>query len=212
MVVTDTLTCWTQGGPVSHFSSKVHPLQHIKMMMSGTGVAAFIAEWYKMVAYAMLVTDIDHLDHHTPESLRDLWAKGGYGEVEGVTSTVYHFGWSEADARFVSYAYRSTEGFASERQEDGIALKPFPEEIDDIAAWIDGLSWEKVALQQQAEDRKRAGPPRVGIGGDLLCYNMTATPEGEVSITSWKVMTFPHAETDCLEAFMRHAAHEAERG
>jgi hypothetical protein len=126
LVATDTLAVST-GGRALMFTTKVLIVPHLRMMMAGTGAGGFLDRWFVRVNSGKVVAGIDNLDYHTPKSLADLWRefkkeKGSLADEQ--TTTVYHFGFSEAKGCIRAYAYRSANGFVSEAIGYGTGVKP----------------------------------------------------------------------------------------
>ncbi len=117
LIATDTLATSPDGRPFK-FTTKAFPVPHLKMLIAGTGAGGFLDRWLVQINDRMLVRDIDHLDLHTPRNLAEIWSR--YKEEfpsfpDGCTTTVYHFGFSQATEVIHAYAYRSERGFTSER-------------------------------------------------------------------------------------------------
>jgi hypothetical protein len=118
----------------------------------------------------MIVRGIDNLDYHAPGGLASVWAgfKQEASDPDNInTSTVYHFGFSEATGSVRSFVYRSTNDWRSEQLDYGLGLKPectipdnfrFPE---DIRTMMD---------EQRAIQRSRPDSQRVYIGGQIQVH------------------------------------------
>jgi hypothetical protein len=167
IVATDTLAVGALTKEPCCFSSKAYPLSHLNGIMCITGVDDFGAEWFKRMR-RLIVRDLHHADEFVTPMLRELGGQHSLGPDS--TSTVYHLGYSQAEQQFVGYAYRSTNGFASERLQYGFSHKPgvagakletYPDDIIDL-----------MKAQQRNESAKPA-EDRVHIGGDVLCYVLT---------------------------------------
>ncbi len=171
LVAMDTLATHLNGKPFM-FTTKSFIVPHLRMMMCGTGTGGFLGTWLIQVNDRMVVRDIDHLDYHTPRVLASLWH--GYKEecsiTDDVTTTVYHFGFSQMDGLIHSYAYRSTNGFSSEPLGYGTGVKPkceVPEPFqlpDDIP---------KMMRQQREIQAACSKEERIYIGGEIQIFHLT---------------------------------------
>ena len=95
--------------------------------MAGVGTGGFLARWFVFMNESMVVRGIENLDYHTPRELRLLWQqhKQELSIPDGLTTTVYHFGFSEETGLIRAYAYRSANNFMSEKLEPyGLRFKP----------------------------------------------------------------------------------------
>jgi len=142
------------------------------MIMAGTGVV-FLGKWFIQVNDEMLLKGIDSLDYHAPKSLARIWKTHketrSVPVPDNVTTTVYHFGFSEKEDVIRSYVYRSTDDFRSEALQYGIYVKPeceVPEDYElpiDIKAMMD---------QQRAIQATRPKSERVYIGGQIQIHHL----------------------------------------
>jgi len=147
----------------------------------------FINRWYAHALTSVLARDIEHLDEFAPECLRTIFkeAKDSFDNelLDEATSTIYHFGHSEEQSRFIGYAYRSGEDFVSEQLEEefrqkpgllngGYEIKEFPS--DPI----------KLSDLHKAEDAEKNIEDRVGIGGEIHSFSMQniSKDEGQADI------------------------------
>jgi hypothetical protein len=171
LVATDTLAVSPDGRALM-FTTKVLIVPHLRMMMAGTGAGGFLDRWFVRVNSAKVVADIDNLNYHTPKSLADLWLefKKENGSIPGgLTTTVYHFGFSEATDRIRAYAYRSENDFTSEPLKYGLAVKPectVPDNFElprDIRTMMDG---------QRAIQRSFPSKKRIYIGGEIQIHHL----------------------------------------
>jgi hypothetical protein len=190
-VITDTQATRPDGVP-GLLVTKCGIVPHLEMAITGTGSADLADRWREKVLSRMLCYDIDMLDQHTPNELRTLKRnlEDEYGDVmRKGTSTIYHFGFSEAHDQYAGYAYRSTNDFMSESlQAGGFALKPPPEtELSEIPSFPD--EWIALAEVIRAEDNAKAIEARLGIGGELVGVVLT-----QRRIVTWKVHRFADFE------------------
>lgn len=170
LVATDTLATLLDGTPY-RFTSKVLILPQLRMLMAGTGAAGFLDRWFFAINAEIIVRGIDHLNDHSPRYLAAIWSgyKHEIAIPQRVTTTVYHFGFSEATNSIHSYAYRSDNDFRSERLPYGIAVKPecsIPANYrlpDDIKSFMD---------EQRRIQAFRPKHEQVFIGGEILIYHL----------------------------------------
>lgn len=83
------------------------------------------------------------------------------------TATLYHFGYSRKEAKYVGYAYRSSDDFKSNRlQDSSLGIKPqvHIEASEDIK-FPDFLI--TIILEQQRQDQLLPLDKQVGIGGEI---------------------------------------------
>lgn len=167
IVATDTLAVGADTEEPCYFSSKAYPLPHLNGIMCITGIDEFGVEWFRDVR-RLIARDLHHADAFVAPMLRGLGSRYALGP--DATSTVYHLGFSQVEQQFVGYAYRSTNGFASERLQYGFSHKPgvagakletYPDDIIDL-----------MEAQRRGEIAKPVGE-RVYIGGDVHCYILT---------------------------------------
>jgi hypothetical protein len=152
------------------FQRKFLPVPDCDLVIAGTGHADFITAWFEHSQSHYGSMSIDALDSVVPEVFRSsVEAEGG---LNGLTVTIYHFGYSAAEERYVGYAYRSERDFQSERLQYALGFKPavliaptddirFPEFLVDIV------------LEQQRHDNRAPIKERVGIGGEIEFVVMT---------------------------------------
>ena len=112
----------------------------------------------------IIATDIEHLDQYTPEALQNL--SEHFPDLDDITATIYHFGYSERKNRFLCHVYRSTSDWNSEQILEGIGVKPainydFGEKFTLPGSFID-----LIKLQRE-NDLNMPTDKRVGIGGDI---------------------------------------------
>lgn len=169
VVMTDTLATNMAGEPYL-LVSKCAVVPHLNMIIAGTGAGQLGSRWVQTVSERTACLDIEMLDTHAPVGIARLWdallAEEDH-RYEG-TSTIYHFGRSEATQKYVGYAYRSVDGFASEPLRPyGFAAKPPP--LGSFEPSTDLRDWIKLAEQIRAEQDPLPHGERVYIGGALIC-------------------------------------------
>jgi hypothetical protein len=201
LVATDTLATDVDGSPLL-FSSKAIYLPHLRTIIAGTGLGAFSGEWAYFVNSWMVTSGIENLDSHTPDILRKRWEdlKNSQAFNPKVTTTVYHFGFSEIDDSVVTIAYRSANNFCSERISFGMAAKPecaVPQgdNVDVVG------SLEPMMIGQLAIQRNRPVEERIHIGGQCVALHLTSE-----NCSTWKVFDFEDHEKQLAEIFQNHTA------
>jgi hypothetical protein len=89
---------------------------------------------------------------------------------ENITTTVYHFGFSEEDGTIHSYAYRSTNSFKSESLQYGVGVKP-------VCQIPEGFEFPKDIIKMMDEQRAIQNTlpknERVYIGGKIQIHHLT---------------------------------------
>lgn len=185
-------------GPIG-FTTKMHPVPHLRGVICGTGIMQFVTEWSLVAMTSMLVRDVKQLGEHTQQQLILLFAKYAK-EAPHVTSTIYHFGFVESEQRFVGYAFRSTTGFTPERLPDECtAFKPSNIDPEDFDLKMLPADFLQVAEQQKAADDAALPSGRVGIGGHLVSCVLTLNANGEVQTTLERF----HEFADAAKAYHR---------
>lgn len=181
-IVTDSVVSHpTDMGPML-FTTKVYPVPHWKGLICGTGIMNVVTEWAFVAMTSILARDIVHLDEYAPAALQGLFDRVGAELGATGTVTLYHFGFNSDEDRFVGFAYRSTNNFASERLQYGIGLKPDPELSEDEDVNITSFPDDLVSLArlQKAKDEAKPVEDRVGIGGELFSYLMQPDGQGNI--------------------------------
>jgi hypothetical protein len=117
----------------------------------------------------MVVRGIDNLNYHTPRALQNLWKshKEELSIPDGITTTIYHFGFSEETRLIHTYMYASIRNFESEPISYGIGAKPqcqIPEPLhvpDDFRIMMD---------EQRTIQAKCSKEQRIYIGGEIQLH------------------------------------------
>lgn len=175
-VATDTLACDDEGRP-GLFRSKALYVPHLRTIVFATGFAEMLENWFIHINRRMVVDGVEQLDAFTPETLRELWAElrqdigGAMDQHHCQTTTVYHMGVSEKTGKIVTYAYRSTNDFASEKlPANSIGFKP-------ECPASDGETDIFELMKKQRSHQQNSGKPlreQVHIGGEIQLYQLTA--------------------------------------
>lgn len=184
----DTLTVSADDKKPLLFQTKFSVLPHLQMVIAGTGVAVMVTQWFQFVNGNMVVRDIDHVDVYAPEALRR--AEVECPGTDLTTTTLYHFGYSREQRRYVGYAYRSAKNWASEKLPYALGVKPsvpvpptddiqFPEFLVDVM------------LEQRRADLSLPLSERLGIGGEVSFVVMR-----NQSVTVTPVHRFESYETE----------------
>lgn len=122
IIATDTLAT-SPGGEPAFFTTKAFHIPHLRMIIAGTGMSGLLGSWFLNVNDRMVVKGIRNLDFHAPELLRQNWSdlKESIGIPDDLTTTVYHFGFTEDDV-IATYVYRSINDFETESLAYGIGI------------------------------------------------------------------------------------------
>jgi hypothetical protein len=171
LIATDTLAVLPNGRPLK-FTTKAFVLPHLKLVVAGTGIARFLSRWFVRINDEMVVQDIDNLDYHAPRYLASVWPgfKQEFSVQDGLTTTVYHFGFSENTGVIHSFAYRSANNFQSEPIAYGLGVKPectIPENYslpNDIRKMMD---------DQRSRERSQQHGQRLYIGGEIQIHHIS---------------------------------------
>lgn len=171
-IFTDTLAT-TPDGEALKFCNKSFFHPYLTMTMAGTGILQLIDRWNGRLNVGMVAEDIDMLDAHTPQQLRQIWQELAreHGTIPG-TSTIYHFGWSNKLKQFVRYTYRSEKNFQSEHSTVGIGVKPQPKKVEGFIPPETVEAVIEVAEKLRTEQRQEPAPSRVYIGGEITMVLM----------------------------------------
>jgi hypothetical protein len=171
LVATDTLATSPKGEP-AFFTTKAFILPHLQMIMAGTGISGFLGKWFLQANGQMLVRGIDHLNYHTPGALISIWnsLRDEYPIPDDVTTTVYHFGFSEEDGTIHTFVYRSTNKFMSEILPYSIIVKPKCEVAENpiFPFCITQMMEEQRIIQNSLPENER-----VYIGGRIQIHHLT---------------------------------------
>ena len=168
-VATDTLATSYDGKPL-YFTNKAHIIPHLKMIIAGTGMARFLDRWLFSINNSP-IQGIDALDRKAPNNLPRIW-----GELklqipipDNLSTTVYHFGFSEVTGAIHAYAYRSENGFKSDRLKYGSGVNPrcaIPENFEFPTA-IKGMMEEQRRLQVLLPKNEQ-----VFVGGEIQIHHL----------------------------------------
>lgn len=121
LIAMDTLAITGESKEPFFYTTKFYPLPHLQGVMFATGIGDLATKWFvRLERY--VARDIKHLDEFVQPGLQELGREFGLSATN--TTTVYHVGWSELEQRYVAFAYRSTNNFASEPLDYGLRTKP----------------------------------------------------------------------------------------
>lgn len=170
-IATDTLATSYYGEPFL-FTTKAFIVPHLRLIICGTGAGGFLGKWFIEVNDRLVVKDIDNLDYHTPKSLTDIWQnhKKEFSIPENLTTTVYHFGFSQESGLVHSYVYRSANSFQSESLPYGIGVKP---ECQIPEPYNLPMDIKKMMDEQRSIQAKLPKNERVYIGGEIQIHHLT---------------------------------------
>lgn len=132
----------------------------------------FLDEWFGFVNSRMIIRGIESLNDCTSVNLASGWLKykKQFSAAESLTTTVYHFGFSEISGDMQSYAFRSVDEFVVDPLPYGIAVKPECEVPPGYEFPTDfkALMQEQRRLQSLLPDGQR-----VYIGGEIIIHHLT---------------------------------------
>jgi len=173
LIATDTLAVSNNKDRTPFtFTTKAFPLPHLRMIIAGTGLGRFSDDWLVNINSSSWAGYVDRLDHQAPSKLAALWQlrRAADPSIDQLTTTVYHFGFSEDDGLMRVYAYKSGNNFLSEPLPYGIATKP-PVEVTQPFALPEDLP----NLMQRQRDSQLLTPEgdRVYIGGEIHVIHLT---------------------------------------
>jgi hypothetical protein len=163
-IAMDTLVIDADDRMPMSFQRKFLPIPESDLVITGTGHAGFINGWFQHLQANLRGATIDKLNAEAPSIFRaSVSAEGG---LSGLTATIYHFGYSAREHRYVGYAYRSEHGFRSDRLQYALGYKPVvPITPNDDIRFPDFLI--DIILKQQRHDGFQLIAERVGIGGEI---------------------------------------------
>lgn len=170
------------------FQTKFAVLPHLQMVIAGTGLAAMVTQWFQFVNGNIVARDVDHVDLYAPGALRR--AEAECPGTDLTTTTLYHFGYSQEQQRYVGYAYRSAKNWASEKLPYALGVKPpVPVSPTDDIQFPQFLV--DVMREQRRADQSLPSSERVGIGGEVSFVVMR-----DQSVTVAPVHRFESYETE----------------
>lgn len=163
-VAMDTLVVGAEDRKPMCFQRKFLALPKIDLIVAGTGLANLINGWFSFVSSLQHLSDIDELNELAPATLKA--SVDAAGVCDSITTTLYHFGYSKGENKYIGYAYRSTSGFQSEKLPYALGLKPVVSvtPTDDIR-FPEFLV--NIVLEQQRQDRLLPISEQLGIGGEI---------------------------------------------
>jgi len=167
LVATDTLAGSVDGNVPFKFTTKAFPVPHLKMIVASTGIGGFGLSWFIQICDNVVVEDVEHLNYHAPGVLLKLWRQ--FEQLNAIknnlTATVYHFGFAQSTGHIKSYAYRSTNDFASEQLKYGLGVKPPLPNQEEYYQFP--LNVKKIMDAQRAIEHAKPQKDRLLIGGEI---------------------------------------------
>jgi len=163
-IAMDTLVIDAQDRMPLSFQRKFLSVPQANLIIAGTGHAGCINGWFGHYQTQFRGASIDKLDQIVPDIFNA--SVTAEGDLNGKTTTIYHFGYSTFDRCFVGYAYRSERQFRSDRLPYGLGVKP----VIPIASTDDiqfPESFIRIIEAQQRQDNHLQLCERVGIGGEI---------------------------------------------
>jgi hypothetical protein len=178
-------------GEALGFFTKIFPLPHLNAVLCGTGIQELVLDWFVMIQTRIIARDVVFLDTLATHLLSELAARHPAGDA-----TIYHFGF-DLNRRLRGFAYRRKDGFRSEEINYGFAFKPGPE---DFKAWFAGRVVEagvptafiELVRRQREYDATQPAEQRVGVGGEVHCFHMTA----DSGLSLWNCYRFEDYESE----------------
>ena len=163
-VAMDTLVVAADDRLPMTFQRKFLSVPESNLLVAGTGHAGFITGWFNYLRAKAPLGDVDVIGAISAGVLKaSADAAGGLGAL---ATTLYHYGFSHVEGRYVGYAFRSKNDFRSERLPYALGLKP-PVSVPPC----DNIQFPNfmidVVLRQQDQDRNQPMLERVGIGGEI---------------------------------------------
>ena len=163
-IAMDTLVVGADDKLPQYFHRKFIALPQANIVVAGTGLMNLITSWFSFLSSFSEKTNIDQINNLVPHALREL-SRHCYG-TDLITTTLYHFGYSNQEERYLGYAYRSTKNFDSDRLQYALGFKPvvsvtpthdirFPDFLIDMV------------IEQQRQDQLLPTSQKVGIGGEI---------------------------------------------
>jgi hypothetical protein len=164
IVAMDTLAVTFDTRKPFFFCSKAYPLPHLNGIMCCTGYGNMGSDWAFRVG-RFVARDIHHLDQYCSEAIAECGKQFPLSPDE--TTTIYHFGYSEEEQRYVGFAYRSANNFKSERLGYGTGVKPPIAEIK-----LEAYPGDLIAMMDTQRRDQKVLPERdrLFIGGEVQCY------------------------------------------
>lgn len=161
----DTLVVGADDRMPLSFQRKFLSVPVSDLVVAGTGHAGFINGWFEHLQAHHQGATIDDLNVEAPGLFRaSVSAEGG---LSGLTATIYHFGYSLTESKYIGFAYRSAADFQSERLPyDCLGIKPeikieLPDDLAVPSLFVDLMT------QQQLADQTLPINQQVGIGGEV---------------------------------------------
>jgi hypothetical protein len=170
IVATDTLAVADQRGIPCSYTTKFHPVPHIRGIICGTGDGQFLGQSF-LIANSLPARDILELSHILPEALRLIHSQRYQDLISISTSTIYHFGFPIDGTAPVGIKYPSENDFVPhELPRNQIGMKPAGDIITDNVFSTRFL----LTMRSQIEsENKKPQDQRVYIGGQVTVCHMT---------------------------------------
>lgn len=169
MIATDTLAVRHGDGIPLSFTTKAFFIPHMRLVIAGTGVGGFLDAWHVILNTRMVARDVGEIAARAPSILPELWAffRREQKITADVTTTVYHFGFSEGVIR--AFAYRSSENFREDEIRYGLGVKPECEVPENYNLPED---FKSMMREQRAKQEKIPRSKRVYIGGEIQVHHL----------------------------------------
>lgn len=169
VIAADTLSLTADDKVPQTLTPKFFYVPNLQGVITGTGIFQFVLEWYRHVLLEEVARDIGDLDGQVQKPLSLIWDQYRRMIPEGISTTIYHFGYSEDAGRFMGYGYHSGRGFESRRLPDGLSGKPAIEGMFDSIDLSQPLPEVMIRMieEQKVHDESLPVEERLGIGGEV---------------------------------------------
>lgn len=203
LIVTDTLASNTKLEPLA-FSSKVIPLPHMNLALTGTGSTELVRHWSDFISIAVTgARDIEDLAEIAPEQLRAIWARLTPALPPGTESRICHIGFPAGSDRIVRYAFESPHNFEPEVfEEPEMWMQPLNKTfaIEHLPATAN--DYIQLVTRLKDENDQAMVPNPIGIGGEI---HATVVENWSIQTVRWH--RFPDYEST-RTAMMQQAARD----
>ncbi|WP_340031137.1 hypothetical protein NSQ20_25520 [Paenibacillus sp. FSL K6-1122] len=161
----DTLVSRSFSRVPMKFTTKILLLPHLNSVICGTGNLDLLHDWYIYIQRKLISRDVEYFSDVATECLIELNEK----HPKEATSTIFHFGYSEAESVFKGYLFKSEENFEKRDIPYGTLLKPHAD-FDVYQEYEENGNLQQtfirlMELQKTNDDRLETG--WAGIGGEI---------------------------------------------
>lgn len=175
-VATDTLALLESGRTPKQFTKKAFAVPHMQCIVTGTGIMQVLHRYYMNLLDGVVATDVDQLNDIAPKVLSQI--SKNVDPPEGLSTTIYHLGYSESEQQYVAYHLHSGYDFQPRRIEQPRSFKPADPKakqgIDRNAEFPD-MAVQVIKNLKEIDD-DRPNEERLGIGGEVQLRVMAGSP------------------------------------